>query len=763
MTTSLAVVVLVFSGYGALVPPSVRCSLPGAVACPGGLLGPSLAPHAAGVQWFNVTEYDYGFWIIDSSNGANESASWNIFEGFKVMVNSTSLPPDPSYSGTNEHGLGILIGSNLVLNQASPVGSWAAGSFVAPNTPSTGNEVYCTIFCGPGHEGMRANIVDVVPPTAQAVATGSPTSGSIPLLVSFTGSAIGGSPPYTYAWSFGDGSPTSALQSPAHTYTAAGPYTAVLTVHDSTGAVSTAQVQITANPPGALNVTLKAQPGSGGVPLTVVFNGSATGGATPYNYTWAFGDGSIGTGAAVVHTYSLVGDYSASLTVVDASGTKATQVTRIAVQASTPPLPVTISTQPNSGTAPLNVTFTAKPGGGVPPYKATWDFGDGSTGSGLVTTHEFTIAGSFKATVTVTDSNGTTGSASGYVNVSGGNAVPLSVTVSTNVTTGPAPLPVSAFASITGGSGTYASVSWTLGDGSVGSGLSVQHTYLHPGVYTLVATVTDSGGNLTRNSTVITVTGLSLTVSLNANIGDAPFTVNATASVFGGDGHYSPVDWSWGDGTASVGAAASHEYNLTSLGNFTVRASVMDAAGNTATRAVSILILPQDVASIQAQIESRWAPTQVLLSLIPAPQSDINSTNAQWDFGNGIDQTAPFNTSVTYIHPGSFVVTARTRDALGFWTVARVELKIPAPPPPGGAVAGSDSRSSSWFGSGAGNPSEDAFGLIFLVSLGLLYMLVTGPRVRSKEKEPVPRPPRKLYMPPRRSSEVPSERPDEKK
>lgn len=61
------------------------------------------------------------------------------------------------------------------------------------------------------------------------------TSARAPATASFTGSASGGAPPYTFQWSFGDGA-ASTLQNPSHTYRSDGGYIVRLTVKDSHGA-----------------------------------------------------------------------------------------------------------------------------------------------------------------------------------------------------------------------------------------------------------------------------------------------------------------------------------------------------------------------------------------------------------------------------------------------------------------------------------------------------------------------------------------------
>ncbi|MBN1280386.1 MAG: PKD domain-containing protein, partial [Candidatus Thermoplasmatota archaeon] len=61
---------------------------------------------------------------------------------------------------------------------------------------------------------------------------GGPYFGEVGDLIQFTGFATGGTEPYTYAWTFGDGE-TSAEQNPTHAYDTAGEYNVSLTVTDS--------------------------------------------------------------------------------------------------------------------------------------------------------------------------------------------------------------------------------------------------------------------------------------------------------------------------------------------------------------------------------------------------------------------------------------------------------------------------------------------------------------------------------------------------
>src|SRR5216117_3073226 len=67
------------------------------------------------------------------------------------------------------------------------------------------------------------------PPTLSASFTYSPSSPQMRQTVSFTGSASGGTQPYSYSWSFGDGS-TGTGSSAKHTYSSAGTLDVAFTV-----------------------------------------------------------------------------------------------------------------------------------------------------------------------------------------------------------------------------------------------------------------------------------------------------------------------------------------------------------------------------------------------------------------------------------------------------------------------------------------------------------------------------------------------------
>jgi PKD repeat protein len=226
------------------------------------------------------------------------------------------------------------------------------------------------------------------------------------LAVSFTSTSSGGLPPYSYAWTFGDGA-GSTIQSPSHTYTAAGTYTANLTVTDANAATASASaVSITVI--GPLSAVATASPGTGDAPFTTTLNASTTGGTSPYAFAWDLGDGSTSTAKSPDHVYSSAGTYTATVSVSDGSAQVAHSSVRVTVYTA---MSVSVTASPAVGVAPVQVNFAVGASGGLAPYTFAWDYGDGIAGPGASTTHSY-AAGTFHPTVTVHDAAGGTWSGS---------------------------------------------------------------------------------------------------------------------------------------------------------------------------------------------------------------------------------------------------------------------------------------------------------------------------------------------------------------
>lgn len=158
---------------------------------------------------------------------------------------------------------------------------------------------------------------------------------------------------------------------------------------------------------------ITAAPISGGVPLTVQFDGS--GSRDPdgkiIEYLWDFGDGSTGSGAQVSHTYTQAGLYPVILTVKDDRGS--TAVATVIIKVGNPPPKALFTVTATNGFAPLTVQFDASassdPASLLSPQRIVrheWDFGDGTSAVGQQVSHTYARAGVYTVTLRVFDEDG---------------------------------------------------------------------------------------------------------------------------------------------------------------------------------------------------------------------------------------------------------------------------------------------------------------------------------------------------------------------
>jgi PKD repeat protein len=173
-----------------------------------------LSAHATGSPSTGNAPLAVNFTGSATGGTAPYTYSWNFGDG----ATSTAQNPSHTYSAS-----GTYTATLTVTDGSSPAKT--ATSQVTTNVSAVGNPL-------------------------AASAAASPTSGQVPLNVSFTGTATGGTPAYHYSWNFGDGSATSTAQNPTHSYATAGTYTATLTVTDSASPASSASssVTVTASP-----------------------------------------------------------------------------------------------------------------------------------------------------------------------------------------------------------------------------------------------------------------------------------------------------------------------------------------------------------------------------------------------------------------------------------------------------------------------------------------------------------------------------------
>jgi len=135
-------------------------------------------------------------------------------------------------------------------------------------------------------------------------------------------------------------------------------------------------------------------------------------------YAWDFnGDNVVdATGATAQYQYLVAGTYTVNLIVTDAALLTDSASATVSVSAAANIAPhAAFSVTRDLMVASVDASGSADPDGTITGY--AWDFGDGSSGSGVTTTHEYLNPGLYPITLTVTDNGGLSGFATGDVSV----------------------------------------------------------------------------------------------------------------------------------------------------------------------------------------------------------------------------------------------------------------------------------------------------------------------------------------------------------
>ncbi|MEM9022108.1 MAG: M43 family zinc metalloprotease, partial [Bacteroidota bacterium] len=347
----------------------------------------------------------------------------------------------------------------------------------------------------------------------------------------------GGTPPYSFAWTSGG---TGATE----TGLAAGTYT--VTVTDANGCTIAATATINepaaiALPTTSINVSVFGG-NDGSIDLT------PSGGTPAYSFNWSNGASTEDINTLMAGTYTV--------TVTDANG--CTGTTSVVI---TQPSGITLATAVTDltcngiPTGAIDLTVT----GGAMPYAFLW--------SNAATTEDLTGLSAGTYTVTVTDANGATETAS--ATVSEPAALAANIGAVANVTCNGAS-DGTAMAMATGGTPPYA-FAWSNGQNTaMAIGLSAGPQDV---------TVTDANGCTAVASTTITEpTAIAVSIANQSNAScNGSSDGSATANAAGGTPPFA-FTWSNGQSGATITTLAAGVYDVTAT----------DASGCTATGTATI-------------------------------------------------------------------------------------------------------------------------------------------------------------------------------
>ncbi|HLZ68437.1 MAG TPA: PKD domain-containing protein [Dehalococcoidia bacterium] len=264
---------------------------------------------------------------------------------------------------------------------------------------------------------------------------------------------------------------------------------------------------------------------------------------------------------------------------------------------------------------------------------------------------------------------------------------------------------------------------WNFGDGSFGSGATVQHAYATASTtpYNVSVSVTGNGRSATANTTV-TITQ-SLTISAGGpykgGVGQA-ITFNASGTV--------PADtvftWDFGDSTTATGKQVAHAYNTTGTFNVTLNASSATTGQVGVDKTTATIGVPSQGLSLTISgptTATAGASVGYSVSATGSVPADVVYT---WSWGDGTANTTGQSVTHTFAAAGSFTVTvtassASTPAATGSATTM-VTVAAPSPTPTPAPTGPSALYPAGWNIVAGGN------GQTFASGNGPLYTFQAG-------------------------------------
>jgi len=462
------------------------------------------------------------------------------------------------------------------------------------------------------------------------------TSGSLMV------TALGGVPPYSYAWT-GPHNFSASVANPQNLVSG----TYQVTVTDANGCSITGSPQTITESTQLILVQTAInntcfQGTAGSISIT------ATGGAAPYTYSWT---GPSNFSSTLANPQNLVsGTYQ--VTVTDANGCTPLVGPPITI---TEPTALTINAQVQSESCAdakdgrIELTLS----GGTPPYTLTWQHGDtDALASGLG-------AGTYR--VLVTDQAGC--SQVGEYRLL--PIPPLSLLTTTTLQATQVPMQISALlqANATGGTPPY-TYRWSTGQSTS------QITVAQSGTYLLV--VKDSRGCTQESEVTVTVPlpmNLYLQINSVALCEEGGQETTVQLQLTGGLPPYQ-ITWSRGIPSPDGRVLVTRESGVFDL-------EVKDALGLVEKRTFTIaprLTGPLDFSFLFAS-QAEFQADLVGFAVNFSPNATWPFTVISWDFGDGSSSAVPAPIH-RYDKKGTYLVTLAVLDAAGCLNQASQEIQV---------------------------------------------------------------------------------------
>lgn len=402
-----------------------------------------------------------------------------------------------------------------------------------------------------------------------------------------------------YYFDFGDGSNSGWIQTPttSHEYSdGTNVYTAKLSVKDDDGEINIniAEVEITVNnrvPDSALSADRLEAYTYEDISFNAELSTDSDGGISSYYLD--FGDGENSgwiTTSSVSHLYTDgTKQYNVQLTVKDDDGE--TDVSDLTITINNR-APEAVAGSDQSVETNQVVQFSGESSsdldGMIKSY--SWDFGDGSSGTGKKSSHIYVDDGQYTVTLTVRDDDGAIDKDTCTITVN--NVKPIAeFKVSPDKGDVTTEFKFSSTSYDTDGSITK--IYWDFGDGVTSDESSPSHQYKTSGTFKVSLVVQDDDGMdsiaFTKEIILSNLPPVAIAESSMSNAEvDEEITFDASKS-YDLDGKIILLKWDFGDGSITYGESVQHAYDK--AGTYTVTLTLLDNSENTVSTTLDLVII----------------------------------------------------------------------------------------------------------------------------------------------------------------------------
>jgi PKD repeat protein len=439
----------------------------------------------------------------------------------------------------------------------------------------------------------------------------------------------------------------------------------------------------------------------------ITFDGSgsrASPGHSLVAFAWDFGDGTTANGVTVSHSYSQPGNYVVTLTVTDDQGLTA-ETTQVVQFQRLPPIPIIGG--PSRGTAGDSVTFDGSQSiansGIIVDYE--WNFGDGTTASGIRVDHAYDQPGRYRVILTTTNSAGLSASADHDIRIEGQPRAVINAPSQGQVGQ---PITFSGSGSNVGNNA-IVRFAWNFGDGASANGQTVTHVYAQPGSFVVTLTVTTNQGLSDTASQTIYISQVvqaptAIISAPNQGTAGRPLTFDGTHSA-AGSGQIISFAWSFGDGASANGPVVTHAY--AQPGTYTVILNVTNSNNLTATATQTITVgqATQPPTAVINAPNQGTAGQPVAFDGSGSTPGSGQIVRYEWTFGDGATGSGA-TVSHIYARAGNYTVSLKVTNSDGRTATAELTIYVnPAARPPtaviNGPGQGTEGEAVSFDGSGS--------------------------------------------------------------